>query len=131
MGKIYFLSVGRGNFTIIQSTNGSTVLIDCGDDNQTSYRFDHLLPDNRIIDAVCVTHQHFDHFRQLKYFLENNYRIEKLIYPPYVRKKNDPSVTEDEWNCFQEYLAALENAGTRLIPTYRPLTFGDPILEID
>jgi competence protein ComEC len=130
MGKLYILSVGCGNFTVIQSKH-STVLIDCGDDNQSGKRFINLLPENHRIDAVFITHQHFDHFRNLDYLINEGHHVDWLIYSPYIRKSNDKSVNELEWQTFLKYKDILEDYGTKMLSPFRQENVADPFLEID
>ncbi|MHC4098414.1 MAG: ComEC/Rec2 family competence protein [Planctomycetota bacterium] len=121
MGKLYHLNVGFGDSSIIIS-GSSTFLIDCHkiEDNAG------LLPLNKRIKAVFITHQHRDHFSGLTYLMQKGYSVDFLIYSPYVRRYNDKSVEYDEWFEFSSYKTYFRNKGTKLYEPYRQVDFSEP-----
>lgn len=126
MGEINFLDVGCGDTSIIK-TNGNVYLVDCYDIENHSY----LLPSNKIIKALFVTHQHYDHFLGMKYLMENDYKINYLIYSPYDRRRGDNSVQYEEWKDFTSYAKCFEYNGTKLYKPYRQGNFNTPWWSID
>lgn len=121
MSKIHFLKVGCADTTILKAQE-DTILIDCY--NIDNYSF--LLPKNKIINAVFITHQHFDHFLGLEYLKENNYSIHHLIFSPYQRRHNDNSVEYDEWNQFNNLANYFSSKGTRIHKPFRQESFEKP-----
>ena len=121
MGKLYHLDVGCGDASVI-STGTSTLLVDCHNIGDYSY----LLPKNKSLRAVFVTHQHTDHFSGLKYLRDKGYSIDYLIYSPYARRYGDASVTIAEWNDFNSHRDFFEKKGTRLYDPYRQDSFDKP-----
>src|SRR2546423_659127 len=95
MGKLHHLDVGCSDASII-TTESATFLIDCHNIDE----FSHLLPPNKRLRGVFITHQHRDHYNGLEYLNEEGFHIEYLIYSPYVRRYGDLSVGLDEWERF-------------------------------
>jgi len=124
MGKIKFLDVGCGDTTIIQTTH-DTFLIDCYEIENYSY----LLPSNKKIKALFITHQHYDHFLGMEYLKDNNFTIDYLIYSPYARRNNDNSVEYDEWQKFKTLASHFENNGSKKYQPYRQNDFKQPWWE--
>ena len=93
MGKLYHLAVGCADASII-ATNEATFLIDCHNIEEHA----HLLPSNKRLRGVFITHQHYDHYSGLAYLRQKAFTIEYLIYSPYDRRYADGSVTIEEWN---------------------------------
>lgn len=124
MGELHCLSVGCGDASVIVS-NGGTFLVDChniGDHSQ-------LLPSNKKIRGVFVTHQHSDHYSGLNYLKDNNYSIDCLIYSPYDRRRGDNSVTLEEWNEFNGLKDYFQKKGTSIYAPYRQESFDKPYWE--
>lgn len=121
MVEMKFLSVGCGDTTVIITTN-DTILIDCYKiDEHTEY-----LPANKVIKALFITHQHYDHFDGMEYLKDNGYSIEYLIYSPYSRRNNDNSVEYDEWRKFQNLASHFEKKGSKVYKPYRQDSFEKP-----
>jgi beta-lactamase superfamily II metal-dependent hydrolase len=121
MATIRFLEVGCADTTIIES-QGSTILVDCyniGD-------YSNFLPTNKVITAVFITHQHYDHFLGLEYLKENGYSIEYLLHSPYERRYSDNSVQYDEWKAFNDLVTYFKNRGTKVYSPYRQENFDAP-----
>ncbi len=121
MGSLHCLSVGCGDATVIKS-NSATFLIDCHGIEDHSV----LLPTNKNLRGIFITHQHEDHYSGLNYLKEKEYNIDCLIYSPYTRRRNDHSVTIDEWNEFNALKDYFGNRGTKLYDPYRQSTFNEP-----
>ncbi len=121
MGSLHCLDVGCGDATIIQSSS-ATFLIDCHGIEDHS----NLLPANKNIRGVFITHQHKDHFSGLNYLKDNGYTIDCLICSPYERRRNDNSVTLEEWNEFKSLKEYFTNNGTELHTPYRQSSFDKP-----
>jgi beta-lactamase superfamily II metal-dependent hydrolase len=114
VGSLYCLDVGCADASII-ITSTATFLVDCHNIGDYS----DLLPKNKTLRGVFVTHQHFDHYSGLEYLRDNGYIIEYLIYSPYERRYGDNSVTLDEWNEFNEHRDYFAGKGTKLYRPYR------------
>lgn len=126
MGKLYHCKVGCADCSVIKS-NSHTFVVDChgiGDNAD-------LLPADKKLRAVFVTHQHYDHFDGLEYLKDNGYSIGCLIYSPYARRYKDVSVDYDEWQAFAKYRDHFEKKGTKLYTPYRQKQFENPWWEID
>ena len=121
MGTIHCLYVGCCDATVIV-TNTATFLIDTHKIGEHSGR----LPSNKKIRGVFITHQHKDHYSGLRYLWDNNYSIDCLIYSPYVRRRDDSSVTLDEWNEFNGLKDKFEGQGTKLYTPYRQDNWDKP-----
>ena len=118
MGTLYCLNVGCADASIIK-TSGATFLIDCHNIGNYSY----MLPKNKNLLGVFITHQHEDHYSGLAYLRDNGYTIKHLVYSPYQRRRNDKSVTIDEWNEFNSYLRYFKRKGSKLYAPYRQSNF--------
>lgn len=127
MGKIDFLNVGCGDATMI--TSGiSTFLVDC----HNIQDYSSLLPKNKAIRGVFITHQHEDHYSGLRFLKEQKYSIEFLIYSPYDRRRADNSVSIEEWNEFNSLKQHFIDNGTKPYAPYRQNEFnGKSWWEID
>lgn len=125
MAKLHFLEVGCADTTLIES-QGSIILVDCYNINNYSQ----LLPSNKIIKAVFITHQHYDHFLGLEYLKDNGYTIEYLLYSPYERRYSDNSVQYDEWKSFNDLVTYFKNKGTKTYTPYRQDKFDEPYWNV-
>lgn len=121
MGTLHHLAVGCADASVIQ-TGTSTLLVDCHNIGDHS----HLLPKDKALRAVFVTHQHTDHFSGLKYLRDNGYTIEYLIYSPYERRYGDASVTIEEWNDFKSHRDYFEKKGSKIYTPFRQDKFDEP-----
>lgn len=126
MGKLYHLDVGCADASIIQ-TASATFLVDCHNIDQ----YAHLLPANKRLRAVFITHQHFDHYSGLAFLRDKGYAIQYLVYSPYQRRYGDSSVTVDEWNEFNAHKDYFEARGTKTYPVYRQTSWEEPWWSID
>jgi beta-lactamase superfamily II metal-dependent hydrolase len=121
MGTLHFLNVGCADATVIISDT-ATFLVDCQDIG--NYR--ELLPADKIIKALFLTHQHDDHYAGLQYLRDRGYKIEYLIYSPYERRRGDISITLDEWNEFNEHREYFEGKGTKTYKPFKQESFDKP-----
>ncbi len=122
MGTLHHLNVGCADCSVIKATGGATFLVDCHNIEEHK----HLLPATKRLEGVFITHQHDDHFSGLKYLRDNSYRIECLIYSPYVRRHGDSSVELDEWNEFDSHKQYFEKQGTKCYHPHRQKRFDGP-----
>ncbi len=118
MGALHYLQVGCADATIIL-TSTATYLVDCA-----GIRDHHsLLPANKSIRGVFITHQHSDHYSGLSYLKEKGYAVDYLVCSPYERRYNDLSVTSEEWAEFKYLAEYFERKGTKIIAPYRQNSF--------
>ena len=118
MGTMHCLQVGCADATVIM-TSTATFLVDCANIGD----FSNLLPANKHIRGVFITHQHEDHYSGLRYLRDNSYTIDFLIFSPYERRYNDHSVTIDEWNEFKSLRDYFVKQGTETREPYRQQSF--------
>ncbi len=121
MGELHCLQVGSGDTSIIR-TDTAVFLVDCY--NIEQHR--HLLPSNKHIQGVFITHQHTDHFSGLHYLKKQGFSIDVLIHSPYERRREDNSVTLDEWNDFQALKSHFQSKGTKMYFPFRQDDFSKP-----
>ena len=118
MGKLYNLDVGCSDASIIR-TDTATFLVDC----HNIAEFRHLLPADKRLRGVFITHQHHDHHSGLQYLYDQGFAIDFLIYSPYTRRYGDVSVKVDEWNEFIALKDAFVSKGTGVRAPFRQETF--------
>lgn len=121
MGKLHCLDVGFGDTSVILA-NSELFLVDCYNEDV----LDNYLYDKSYIHAVFITHQHYDHFRGLRYLIGNDIEVGFLIYSPYSRRYNDNSVEYEEWQEFNRYIKYFKDKGTKLYTPYRQNNFDKP-----
>lgn len=126
MGTLYHLNVGCADASVIK-TSSATFLIDCH--NIEDYAC--LLPSNKRLRGVFITHQHEDHYSGLGYLKNAGYTIDKLIYSPYQRRNGDHSVSLEEWREFNGYRDYFGRMGTELYIPYRQQNFDQPWWSTD
>lgn len=121
MGSLHCLDVGCADASVI-ITDVATFLVDCHNIGD----YCHLLPSNKRLRGVFITHQHYDHYSGLEYLRDRGYAIEYLIYSPYDRRYADTSVTIEEWNEFNGHVAFFSRRGTKLYTPYRQNAWEKP-----
>lgn len=126
MGTLHHLQVGCADCSVIKSASHTFLVDCCGIGDHT-----HLLPGDKKLRAVFITHQHYDHFDGLAYLKDNGYSIGCLIYSPYERRYKDSSVQYEEWQDYNKYRDHFEKKGTKLYTPYRQKEFNNPWWEID
>lgn len=126
MGTLHHCQVGCADCSVIKSAS-YTFLVDCHEIGDNA----DLLPSDKKLQGVFVTHQHYDHFDGLAYLKDNDYSISHLIYSPYERRHNDGSVDYEEWQAFAKYKDHFANKGTKLYAPYRQTQFENPWWKID
>ena len=120
MGKLHHLNVGCADASLFDADR--TFLVDC-------HRIDehaHLLPSNKRLRGVFITHQHSDHYSGLEYLRKNGYTIDFLIYSPYQRRSGDASVTLEEWTEFASHRDYFEKKGSELRAPFKQDSFDKP-----
>ena len=120
LSTIYHLDVGCADASII--TTSACFLVD----THGIESYSHLLPANKRIRGVFITHQHRDHYSGLDYLYRNGFQIDWLIYSPYKRRRSDNSVTIEEWNEFNDFRDKFVRKGTQTRTPYRQDTFDKP-----
>ncbi len=126
MSKIWFLSVGCADTTVINTAN-TCLMIDCHNPDV----FANYLPATKKIRAMFITHQNYDHFDGMNYLIDNEYEIEYLIYSPYERRHGDNSVEYQEWQDFLKYAEYYMQAGAKIYTPYRQDDFSNPWWKVD
>lgn len=126
MGSFHCLDVGCADASVI-ITGTSTFLVDCHNIGE----YGSLLPKNKTLRGVFITHQHFDHYSGLAYLREKRYAIECLFYSPYQRRYDDSSVTLEEWNEFNSHRDYFRARGSKLYTPYRQGKWEKPYWEPD
>ncbi len=121
MGELHCLDVGCGDATVIIG-GGETFLIDCHE----IHNFKSLLPADKKIKGVFITHQHEDHYSGLRYLHEQGYGIDVLIASPYAKRYSDNSVSGREWHEFNGLKNYFERHGTEVHFPYRQSTWDKP-----
>jgi len=81
MGTLHCLNIGFGDASVIIADK-ATFLIDC----HNIAEFHYLLPSNKQLRGVFISHQHSDHYSGLSYLKEKGYSIDHLIFSPYNRR---------------------------------------------
>lgn len=126
MGSFHCLNVGCADASVI-ITDTSTFLVDCHNIGDHSS----LLPSNKTLRAVFITHQHFDHYSGLQYLRDEGYSIQYLFYSPYDRRFADQSVTLAEWNEFGAHRDYFLGKGTKIYAPYRQGGWEKPYWAVD
>jgi len=126
MGALHCLDVGCADASVIRTAT-ATFLVDC----HNIGHFENLLPGNKRLRGVFVTHQHSDHYSGLGYLKDNGYSIDHLVYSPYNRRRGDNSVTIEEWSEFASFCDHFSQKGSKLYTPYRQTEWGKPWWNTD
>ena len=109
--KVSFLDVGQGDSILIQAENGSNILIDGGPDKRVMKRLSEQLDfGERNLDAVILTHPHYDHFFGLNSVIKR-FEVGKLFLPP----------TEEDSPAFKNFLQRVAIEEVPMIQVTAPL----------
>lgn len=120
--KLYFLDVGQGDATLIQTPNGKDILIDGGPNNIIVQKLgEYMSFTNRDIELMILTHPHSDHVTGLVEILER-YEIDKILMTGVLHTAPD-------------YLAFLElikknNIEVEIIDSPREINIDDVIFQM-
>lgn len=81
--RITFLYVGQGDCTLIETPDGSNILIDCGMKDFKFNSGENIVPFLKRkginqIDLLILTHLHYDHIGGIEYII-NNFTVKKII----------------------------------------------------
>lgn len=114
MASLHCLDVGCADASVIV-TDTATFLVDCYNIED----YGHLLPRDKNLRGVFITHHHSDHYSGLEYLRNEGYTIQYLIYSPYERRYGDTSVTLEECNEFNRHRDYFAENGTKLYAPYR------------
>jgi competence protein ComEC len=81
--RITFLYVGQGDCTLIETPDGSNILIDCGMKDFKYNSGENIVPFLKRkginqIDLLILTHLHYDHIGGIEYII-NNFKVKKII----------------------------------------------------
>jgi beta-lactamase superfamily II metal-dependent hydrolase len=125
MGTLHHLKVGCADASLI-TTDGS-FLIDC----HRIEEHENLLPADRHLRGVFVTHQHNDHYSGLGFLRKRGYTIDCLIYSPYDRRYGDASVTKEEWDEFASHRDFFKGQGTDLFAPHQQESWAKPYWDTD
>lgn len=86
--ELHFIDVGQGDSAIIQLPNGTNVMIDCGNTNNSQLLMDYLsMLEIKKIDYLIVTHPHEDHIGAMSKIIET-FEIGKIYMPKVVHTTN-------------------------------------------
>lgn len=110
---IYFLDVGQGDAIFIQTPSGNQVLVDGGPNSEVLGELGKImLPSDREIDVVLVSHPHADHISGLIEVLER-YDVSTVVQAR--EKYRSPEFSAWQEAVAQEKMQEIEAiAGTRL-----------------
>jgi len=103
--QVVFLNIGQGDASLIQFSDGTVMLIDCGPDKVVLSKLGKYLPFyNRTIDYLLITHFDLDHYGGCVDVLKR-YRVKNII-------SNGEQKNSDkywlEWNKFKNQEQAKE-----------------------
>lgn len=121
MGELHHLKAGCGDCSIIKTTS-DTFLVDTRNVEEYTY----LLPANRRLRGVFITHQHYDHFDGLRFLKAEGFKIDFLIYSPFERRYGDNSVQYEEWQEFNALRDYFIGVGTEIRTPYRQPDMSKP-----
>jgi len=109
--QIIFLNIGQGDATLITTTEGQHILIDCGPPDQAILNAldQQLAWWDRNIDIIIITHDHADHWGGLKAILKK-YKVNQIILA------QPPQMSTD----LTSILDSFSRKGTKITNLYAP-----------
>jgi len=109
--QIIFLNIGQGDATLITTTEGQHILIDCGPPDQAILNAldQQLAWWDRNIDIIIITHDHSDHWGGLKAILKK-YKVNQII------SAQPPQMSTD----LTSILDSFSSKGTKITNLYAP-----------
>ena len=116
--KISFLNVGQGDASLITSTRGHRLLVDCGPDSQIINQLESKLGfwASRI-DMIIITHGDKDHYGGCRDVIEK-YKVSKVMINGVFDSKNQD---------YQSLLEFIQAKGIQMLPSIQDtyITLGD------
>jgi len=109
--QINFLDIGQGDATLITTTEGQHILIDCGPPDQAILNAldQQLAWWDRNINLIIITHDHADHWGGLKEILKK-YKVNQIILA------QPPQISSD----LASILDGFGSKGTKITNLYAP-----------
>ena len=109
--QITFLDIGQGDATLITTTKGQHILIDCGPSDQAILNAlgQQLAWWDRNIDIIIISHDHADHWGGLREILKK-YQVSQIILA------QPPQISAD----FASILDSFSSQGTKITNLYAP-----------
>ena len=102
--EVHFLDVGQADCSLIKFPDGSNMLIDAGNNNDSEYIKYYLETEGiKKIDIIVGTHPHEDHIGSLDTII-NNFEVKKIYLP------DDYATTKT----FEDVLDAIANKGLKI-----------------
>jgi len=91
--EVTFLNVDQGDCSVIQGSDGSVIMIDCGSESQIDIAQNEIIPHLKRrgifkVDSLFITHYHIDHTNGVIPMIESGY-VKNLILP-------DRAIYDDE-----------------------------------
>lgn len=128
MNRYLFLDVGFGD-TFVLRLGAKTVVVDCWKHEGHGENIEEHIPGG-VIDALILTHQHFDHYFGIERILSHNIMVRDVWQSPWIRPPTDtsPGLDQASWDKSQRLVAELRARGTR---THTAARTGAPFLTID
>lgn len=121
MSELHHLKVGCADCSVIVANEGAFLV-----DTRNVGDWSHLLPADKRLRGVFITHQHYDHFDGLRFLKDAGYRIDFLVYSPYERRHGDNSVQYEEWEEFKALCNHFVKQGAGVRTPYRQDDFSKP-----
>lgn len=123
--SVHFIDVGQGD-SILVSSNGANMLIDCGESEKTDHVIRYLRESGvKRLDYVVATHPHSDHMGGM-YKIIDEFDIGEVIIP-HLADKDIPTT-----RFFEKFLDSCENKRCRMTEAEegRVLALGEASAEI-
>ncbi len=116
MKNIYkFLNIGFGDTFILYLRN-KVVMVDCFEDDGPGGPYEKIarhLPGG-VVDALILTHRHFDHYYGIQALLDNNIRVGEVWESSWQRRPDDTSIDPEQWQKCGKLVDRLTAEGTKI-----------------